>query len=84
MWRVTEYRMITFAQPAGKVFPALGTVSSLTVDFTDSIPELAEHMDGWEVINSQVVPAGEVVYLTFFLRTEVRVDSLPVVEGDSA
>lgn len=71
---MTEYRFVTFTQPTSRVFPTeAGTVGVLTVDFLDSVPQLAEHMDGWEPVNFQVVPNGELTYLTVLLRGEMSV-----------
>lgn len=72
---MTEYRFVTFRQPATKMIPAqAGGVNSMTVDFANSIPELASQMDGWEVVNFQFsgVDGGDVV-LMFLLRTKVSV-----------
>lgn len=74
---MTEYRIITFTQPVSALTDgSVGCTTSLTVDFVKSVPELAEYMDGWEVINAQIVPAGENVLLTFFLRTQVNPDQI--------
>ncbi|WP_159794443.1 hypothetical protein [Puerhibacterium puerhi] len=70
---MTEYRLVTFAFPASQLLPPVGTVNVRTIDFAGSIPELAEHMDGWEVINTQLIPGGDVIYVTYSLRTNVAV-----------
>ncbi|KAM9867059.1 hypothetical protein ACIFOC_00381 [Leucobacter aridicollis] len=70
---MTEYRIVTFTQPVTALAAPPGQAKSLTIDFLSSVPELAENMDGWEVINSQIVPAGENVILTFFLKTDLDV-----------
>lgn len=67
----TEYRFVTFRQPASKLVPdSDGAVTALTVDFLGSIPELAEHMDGWEVVNFQLVPFDQSVLLVLLLRAQ--------------
>lgn len=74
---MTEYRTVTFAQPATTIFPTeLGGVTSATVDFVGSDPQLAAHMDGWEVINSQVILSGDTAYLIFTLKTSLDTSHL--------
>lgn len=76
---MSEYRIITFTQPVTVLTDGVvGNAKSLTIDFAESDPALAESMDGWEVINSQIIPAGETVLITFTLRTKVNVDSLSI------
>lgn len=76
-----EYRTISFMQPASFILGnEPGAVSSKTIGFDGSAPELAEHMDGWEVINGQIVPAGENVYVVYFLRTKVEVNDFTTSE----
>lgn len=80
---MTEYRFVTFSQPTSTVFPsAVPGASALTLDLAGSIPEVAEHMDGWDVVNTQVLPNGEVTYLVFTLRTEVSSDTFEGREVD--
>ena len=69
---MTEYRIVTFNQPVSAIAGPVGTVRSTTIDFLGSVPELSEQMDGWEIVNSQIIPAGDTVLLTFFLRTTVN------------
>jgi hypothetical protein len=40
-------------------------------------------MDGWEAVNFQLIPNGEVTYLSILLKTELAVPDLehPVVSG---
>jgi hypothetical protein len=81
---MTEYRVVTFTQPTRKFFAeSVGAVSVQTLDFAGSIPELAEHMDGWEAVNFQLIPNGEVTYLSILLKTELAVPDLehPGVSG---
>ena len=69
---MTEYRTVSFMFPTTELLGAVPNgVHIRTIDFTQSVPGLAEHMDGWEVINSQMMPAGDFTYLVFFLRTAV-------------
>lgn len=68
-----EYRVVTFCQKSSELFgPEPGAVSSQTVDFLGSTPQLAEAMDGWEPIGFQMIPAGEVTYLAIMLKSENR------------
>lgn len=71
----TEYRLISICKPTEFWFGS-GNDSEIhhsTIDFAGSNPELAEVMDGWEVISHQMVPAGEVTFLTLMLRTTAGV-----------
>ncbi|AIV40339.1 hypothetical protein [Curtobacterium sp. MR_MD2014] len=71
-----EYRTVSFMSTAQELLGLTpGGVQIRTIDFTSSIPELAEHVDGWEVVNAQVVPAGEYAYLVMFLRTTASVSN---------
>jgi len=75
---MTEYRLVSFMQPTADLLGQdPGGVKVMTVNFTGSLPALAEYVDGWEVINSQIVPAGEYTYLTLMLRTDVAVPDSP-------
>lgn len=72
---MTEYRFVTFRQPHSQLVPPIiGGVSVLTVDFLKSIPELREHMDGWEVVNFQPTLLEDSVLLMILLRTSVSVE----------
>lgn len=74
---MTEYRLVSFTQPSDAVFhPEVGSVKVLTVGFNDSLPQLAEMMDGWEPVSYQLVPQGDITYLTILLKTEVSVPGL--------
>jgi len=65
-----EYRTVSFMSTTQEILGIVpGGVQIRTIDFASSIPELAEHVDGWEVINVQLVPAGEFAYLVLFLRS---------------
>lgn len=69
---MAEYRFVTFRQAASKVVPAMNdAVTVLTIDLLGSVPELAEHMDGWEVVNFQIIPVDSDVLLSILLKTEV-------------
>nr|DAL64874.1 MAG TPA_asm: hypothetical protein [Caudoviricetes sp.] len=69
-----EYRFVTFAQPTGSFFgEEAGRTTSLTVDFLSSVPELSGQMDGWEPISFQLMPAGDLTYLTVMLRLEHKI-----------
>jgi len=69
---MTEYRTVSFMFPTVELLGSVpGGVHIRTIDFTESVPGLAEHMDGWDVINSQMMPAGDFTYLVFFLQTSV-------------
>jgi len=68
-----EYRTVSFMFPTAEL---LGSVPSgvhvRTIDFTSSVPTLAEHVDGWDLVNSQIVPGENgFSYLVLFLRTQV-------------
>ena len=72
-----EYRVVTFAHPSGAFFPAeTGTVSVQTVDFVGSHPALAGYVDGWEPVSFQLVPNGEITYLSILLRTSLEVPDI--------
>lgn len=75
---MTEYRFVTFRQPASALFPANQVaVKSLTIDFLGSIPELASHMDGWEVVNFQLTHTDTAeVLITMLLKTTVDTSEL--------
>jgi len=69
---MTEYRTVSFMQSTAELLGAVPNgVNVRTIDFLSSVPQLAEHVDGWEVINAQIVPAGEFSYLVLFLATVV-------------
>ena len=51
-----NYRFITLRQPAAKLIPQPDSVARLDVDFANSIPELAESFDGWELVDTQLIP----------------------------
>lgn len=71
----SEYRFVTFRQPATALIPPNpGDAKSLTIDLVNSDPTVAEHMDGWEVVNTQIVPLadGEIM-IVFTLTTKVNV-----------
>ena len=69
---------MSFRQPTSKLVPGTPDgITRLDLDFIQSIPEMAESMDGWEVINSQVMPLGtDELLLILFLRTSVDVEAL--------
>ncbi|CED90292.1 hypothetical protein [Actinomyces succiniciruminis] len=71
----TEYRHVSFCQPTATLLGADGPggVSIQTISFTKSIPQLAEYMDGWEVVSHQVVPAGDLCFLTLLLKTTTTI-----------
>lgn len=72
---MTEYRYVTFRQPQSTLIPPeSGGAKVSTIDFLGSVPGLAENMDGWEVVNSQVVPIGEEILLVLLLKMDLRVD----------
>lgn len=74
---LTEYRYVTFRQPASLLVPPrAGAVKVSTVDFLGSVPELAEYMQDWEVVNSQVLPIDEDVLLVLLLKTQVSFSDL--------
>lgn len=65
-------------QPTAELLGSIpGGVKVKTIDFANSNPALAGYIDGWEVINSQIVPAGEHTYLVFTLKTEVNIPDSP-------
>lgn len=75
----TNYRLVSFCQPTAKLLGdgTVGLVNVKTVDFLGSVPELAEAMDGWDVVSHQLVPAGDVCFLTVLLRLDAGIpDSL--------
>lgn len=77
-----EYRVVTFAQPTASVFSGEpGTATVLTVDFLESVPELSKQMDGWEPIGFQLVPAGDLTYLSVMLKLSYGVPD-DIVSGD--
>lgn len=69
---MSEYRTVSYM---GKTTDLLGAtpngVQVQTIDFLTSVPQLAEHIDGWDIINAQIVPMGEYSYLVLFLQTSV-------------
>lgn len=70
----TDYRLVTFTHPTSALFPATaGAVGINTVDFASSVPELADYMDGWEAIGFQVIPSGDLTYISLMLRTALGV-----------
>lgn len=76
---MSEYRIVTFTQPTSAFFhPEAGAVKIQTISFAGSLPQLAEYMDGWTVVNSQLVPAGELTYLSFTLKLDPVVPDSPV------
>lgn len=69
---MTEYRVVNFTvKTAGFFHPEPGSAAIQTVGFANSLPELAEHMDGWDVVTSQIIPMGEVTIMSFTLKTEI-------------
>jgi hypothetical protein len=74
---MTEYRFVTFNQPIGPIVPPVGGVATLTIDFLESIPALAEQMEGWEVVGFHVVPASESMLLMLLLKMDVTVPDNP-------
>lgn len=71
---MTEYRLVTFRQPASLlVAPRVGGVTSLTIDFLDSVPELEKAMAGWDPVGFQIIPIDEDFLLSVLLKTEVNV-----------
>lgn len=67
----TEYRLVSFRQPVSAIVPPqIGAVTALTVDFAGSIPEVAQQMDGWTVVNTQLFHAGEDVVIMFTLKLD--------------
>lgn len=66
---MTEYRLVSFRWPTAEILPLVTDVKIRTIDFTNSHPQLAEHMDGWEVINTQVIPMGEFTVVIYSMRT---------------
>jgi hypothetical protein len=78
---MTEYRILSFMQPTTALLGEVpGGVKSSTLDLASSVPELAEHLDGWDVINSQIIPAGEFSYLVLTLRTSVGPIEVPTID----
>lgn len=75
----SEYRFVTFRQPATALIPPNpGDAKSLTIDLINSDPNVAAQMDGWKVVNTQVVPiSGEEILIIFTLTTEVNVPESP-------
>lgn len=75
----SEYRFVTFRQPATALIPPNpGDAKSLTIDLANSDPTVAEHMDGWTVVNTQIVPiSGEEILIIFTLTTNVNVPESP-------
>lgn len=75
----SEYRFVTFRQPATALIPGrTGDAKSLTVDLANSDPMVAEQMDGWTVVNTQVVPiSGEEILIIFTLTTNVNIPDEP-------
>lgn len=71
----SEYRFVTFRQPATALIPAnTGDAKSLTIDLINSDPNVAQQMDGWDVVNTQIVPiSGEEILIIFTLTTKVNV-----------
>lgn len=71
----SEYRFVTFRQPATALIPPeAGAAKSLTLDLVNSVPEISEQMDGWDVVNTQIVPiSGEEILIIFTLTTKVNV-----------
>lgn len=71
----SEYRFVTFRQPANALIPPnTGDAKSLTIDLINSDPNVAAQMDGWDVVNTQVVPiSGEEILIIFTLTTKVNV-----------
>lgn len=68
---MNEYRLVTFCNKTEAFLPYdPGTATRLDIDFLGSVPELAQSMDGWEPIGFQVIPSGDVTYLSVMLRIE--------------
>lgn len=70
----TEYRLVSFRQPLeGLIPPVSGGVKVLTIDMLGSVPELAEYMDGWELVSSQFLLLNDIEYVvTFTLKMTVN------------
>ncbi|MCI7551873.1 MAG: hypothetical protein PUK40_06545 [Actinomycetaceae bacterium] len=79
----TDYRLVTFRQEAGKVVPGEpDSVSVLTVDFLNSIPQLKESMDGWEPIGFQLVPISpEEILISVMLRIDTMIPDVADMVG---
>ena len=74
----TEYRFVSFRQPLEKLIPArIGEVRGNTINFGESIPELAPYMDGWDVVNTQIIPMEDSFLWVFTLRLEVKAPEWP-------
>lgn len=74
---MTEYKFVNFRQPTSEFIPrGNGDVTSRSIDFSSSVPELAEQMDGWEAVSFQVTPVGGDVVLTLLLRAQVDAEEL--------
>lgn len=69
----SEYRFVTFRQPTSALIHSdPNGARALTLDLLNSAPEIAEQMDGWDVVNTQVLPLGtEEVVIIFTLTTKV-------------
>ncbi len=72
-----EYRLMTFCQESRKFFSGTnGEATRLDVDFLKSDPDLAKAMDGWEPVSFQLIPSGDLTYLSILLRINQVPDSL--------
>lgn len=73
----TEYRLVTFSRPTQEVVPSeVGRAAVLALDVLGAAPELAERLEGWDVVSVQVIPADEVTYVSVFLQSK---PSLPPI-----
>lgn len=73
---MTEYRTVSFTVSSDALLGSNeGDVKVQTLDFVNSTPQLAEHVDGWEVVTMQIVPAGELAHLVLCLKTSVKPES---------
>lgn len=74
----TEYRVVTFTQPTSAFFRAnVGDVKIQTVDFLNSPQQLGKMMDGWEPVSFQLIPNGELTYLSIMLKYAHEVPDSP-------
>lgn len=74
-----DYRHASFTFDAGEFLGTLvpNTAKIMNLDLIGSIPEVAQALDGWEVVSHQVIPAGDVCFLSLLMRQVTAVpDSL--------
>jgi hypothetical protein len=70
-----RFKTVSFTIANHQLFSEhLNGAASLDFHLLDMVPDLAESLIGWDIINGQVIPGEDTSRLVFFLRGE---DAVP-------